>query len=158
MSTTQSINFSATNLPVAGTTIQSAQVNTTLQNLINDYNLQIGSNKIASQAVLAASIGANSAIVAPVGGVITAGIITLQCVQITLAPTAGTSTAQTNTWPTAYTTLLTTWAQIISNSANNQTFISGTDSSSNTTARVIVYNSGSNTNTVVVNVYGLGIL
>lgn len=48
---TQSINFSATNLPAAGTFVQSAQVDTTLTALINDYNLQVGNNKIAPGAV-----------------------------------------------------------------------------------------------------------
>lgn len=50
---TQSITFSASNLPAAGTFIQSAQVNTTLLALINDYNLLVGNNKMALNSVTA---------------------------------------------------------------------------------------------------------
>lgn len=48
---TQSINFSGTNLPVPGNDVDAENVNDTLVALINDYNLQIGSNKIAAGAI-----------------------------------------------------------------------------------------------------------
>lgn len=57
---TQSISFSATNLPAAGTFVKSANVNDTINALINDYNLQIGTNKIADAAVTAAKIAAEA--------------------------------------------------------------------------------------------------
>jgi hypothetical protein len=44
----QSITFSATGLPVDGNNIYAADVNTTLLALINDYNLDIGTNKVSS--------------------------------------------------------------------------------------------------------------
>ncbi len=57
---TQSIAFSATGLPAAGNFIKSADVNATLQALINDYNLQVGPNKIAPGAVFASNIAAEA--------------------------------------------------------------------------------------------------
>lgn len=54
----QSITFTATNTPVDGTTIlTSASVSSDLLALITDYNLTIGSNKIAQNAVLGAALG-----------------------------------------------------------------------------------------------------
>lgn len=54
----QSITFTATNTPIDGTTIlTSSSVSSDLLALITDYNLTIGSNKIAQGAVLGAAIG-----------------------------------------------------------------------------------------------------
>jgi len=47
----QSTNFQSTGLPSDGETIDAADVNTTLVALINDYNLQVGNDKIADDAV-----------------------------------------------------------------------------------------------------------
>lgn len=48
----QSINFVASNTPVNGVTYVTAEaVSTDLLNLINDYNLPVGQNKIAAGAV-----------------------------------------------------------------------------------------------------------
>jgi len=58
---TQSINFTATNTPVDGTTIvTSASVSTDLLALITDYNLLVGNNKLDSNAVTDSVVSATA--------------------------------------------------------------------------------------------------
>lgn len=54
---TQTTNFTATNTPIDGTTVvTSASVSTDFLNLVNDYNLQVGSNKLADESVTSAKV------------------------------------------------------------------------------------------------------
>jgi len=75
---TQSVSFAATNTPINGVTFITAEsVSTDLLNLISDYNLQIGSNKIAQGAVIGSALATSA--------------ITLGYAQITSATTFATS-------------------------------------------------------------------
>lgn len=50
--------YTATNLPVDGTTIEASDVNTDLQGLIDEFNKNVGTNKITDGAVTLAKIAA----------------------------------------------------------------------------------------------------
>ncbi len=85
----QSINFAASALPSAGSFIKSADVNTTLQALINDYNLNIGMNKLDTVTVATGGTGittiAPAIIVDADGATVTFDMTTKALHQVTLA-------------------------------------------------------------------------
>lgn len=118
----------------------------------------INGTKLAATTVPSTAMANNATIATVVGSLVSAGLVSMQQVEITLAPTANSSTSQTTSWPTPFTTFFFALSEIVNNSTNNATFSNGTQGSNTTTAHSTVYNNSGSTNTVTVVVVGFGII
>ena len=144
---------------VDGAVGDAADWKTPMNTIINAINGTLDSSNLsATSGVLPTQLASNAALIPKTGSIITAGAITLQVAQVSIAPGANSSSASSTSWGTPFSTLLGTWASITANNTNNQTFINGTDSSSTTLARAIAYNTSGSSNTVTVLIFGIGII
>jgi hypothetical protein len=143
----------------ANTPAVAAYVNAEIDQLYTALQGGLGSAHLATNAgILPSQLIANGVIVPRAGGVMPGGLITMQVQTVTITALANTSTAGASTWPVAFTTFITAWAEIQSNGTNNGTVMNSTQGSNTTQGNAIVYNVTGSNNAVTIHIYGLGIL